>query len=125
MRNSKQIYYIAKFFPIVFNVMCVITTIYPPLSAWTYDHIGGCTIFIYMCYKLSYKFKLCIWHRVLCISAFIALVLEWFEVNITKIGNYVIILQTIAIIGIIISVTLFVYGAKNKKRDNKSPKKAD
>ena len=114
-----------KAYPIIYNIILVIVIFYPKLSFWTYDITGASLYTMIICFIASYPFKLCNWYRSLCLSSILALLIEWFDVNIYEINNYIRILQTIAIIGIIISVTLFVYGAKNKKRDNKSPKKAD
>ena len=114
-----------KAYPIIYNIILVIVVFYPKLSFWTYDITGASLYTMMLCFIASYPFKLCNWYRSLCLSSILALLIEWVDVNIFKINNYIYILQAIVIIGVITSITLFAYGARNKKRDNKSPKKAD
>ena len=105
-----------KYYPLIFNIEVLsVLTLYVNkiyISNWIYDITGTSIYTIILCFIASFPFKLCLWYRVLCISSIFSLIFEWIDVNIMKINNYICIVQTIAIICIIISIILFIWKKK-------------
>ena len=108
----KCIYKMIRLYPVIVNVVLLITLWFPNNSYILYDITGASLYTMILCFIASFPFKLCLWYRVLCISSIFSLIFEWIDVNIMKINNYICIVQTIAIICIIISIILFIWKKK-------------
>ena len=125
MKKLRMVYNLIKAYPIIYNLILIIIIFNPKLSFWTYDITGASIYTMILCFIASYPFKLCNWYRSLCVSSMEALLLEWIDVNIININNYIRILQAVVIGGIILSIILYAHGVRNKKSNNKSLEKAD
>jgi hypothetical protein len=119
-----------KIYPIIFSVISIFLYLYYILfnmdvSRWIYDCTGASLYSMLICFLASYIFKFCTWYRILCLSSFLALILEWIDINITSISHYIYVVQSVVIIGILISLISICYDRRFKKKDNKSPKKSN
>ena len=101
--NLRMLYKLIRAYPIVFSVFTLISLFFPYTTYWIYDLIGASLYTIIICFVASYPFKLCAWYRILCISSGMALILEWVDINITKINHCIYVIQITLIVGIITS----------------------
>jgi len=117
-----------KYFPIILNIQLLLNvqlySIGIDISNWIYCLTGTSMYVMVICFISSFVFKFCIWYRVLCISSIISLILEYIDINIVKINYYLYAIQGVVILGLFVSLILFVYGKRSDKENNKSSKKA-
>lgn len=95
------------------------------LGSYTYTITGASLFSISICFLSSYVFKFCTWYRIICLSSFIALVVEWVDVNVVSIPHYAISIQCVLVTGLLISLAVYGYERKSKKENNRGLKKVD
>lgn len=91
-------------YPVIVNIVTLICLFFPKANNYLFDITGASIYTIIICFIASFPFKFCGWYRVLCISSFISLILEYIDINFIKINNYICIMQIIIILGILISL---------------------
>ena len=106
----KCIYKMIRLYPVIVNVVLLITLWFPNNSYILYDITGASLYTMILCFIASFPFKLCLWYRVLCISSIFSLIFEWIDVNIMKINNYICIVQIILIAGMVLALISYLYG---------------
>jgi hypothetical protein len=115
-----------KYYPIIYSleVLLVVTlsSLGIEISNWVYCLTGACAYTLLICFISSFVFKFCAWYRVLCVSSMIYLILEWIDNNIININNYFYISQLIIMLGLIISLIIYLHGKAIDKRNNKGSK---
>lgn len=125
IKDIRILYKMIKVYPVIVNIIVLLSIFSTLLSYWVFDIVGASIYTMIICIVASYPFKLCNWYRTLCMSAILALTLEWVDTNICIIPHYMYIIQSIVMAGTIISIILFSYGRKDKKSNNKGSEKAD
>ena len=118
-----------KYYPILLNAYILITMILYiigyNLSIYKYFYtiIGQSFIYNAMLLYFSFKFKFCIWHRLLIYNMSFCLLLEAITKYGIKINNYAYIVVISTILTIFVSIIIFRrHGTFNKEKNNTNTK---
>jgi len=128
-RTVKIFIQLLKIYPIIYNVLLLVT-IFAYLKGINFSNLiadltGGSIYLMVLCYLSSIIFRLCAWHRILCISAAISIIVEYINQNITLINKELLIIQLIIIVGILLALISFIYEKTINKRNRGIPKEAN
>jgi len=121
----KKVLFLIKLLPIIMNiyiVMIIGSVLFYPLSNNIYLIFGHSIITDSILLYLSYHFKLCKWHKILCINLIIMLIGEYITNNFIKEEFYIhsiIIMFIIITMGIICALCTKIINDVRKKNNNK------
>lgn len=118
-----------KFYPVVLNVLILfmmftyILDIDLNINNYIYTLIGQSFIYNAMLLYFSFKFKFCVWHRLLIYNMTFCLLLETITNFGIKLNNYAYIVVISTILTIFVSIITFKrHGTFNKEKSNTNTK---
>lgn len=118
-----------KYYPIVLNAyILVIMSLYTigfdfNICKYLYTFIGQSFIYNAMLLYFSFKFKFCVWHRLLIYNMTFCLLLETITNLGFKLNNYAYIVVISTILTIFVSIIIFLkHGTFNKEKSNTNTK---
>lgn len=112
---------LTKYFPILSHVYVILSIILDrnkiDIDNYCYDIFGGSIYMGLVCLMASFTFKLCLWHKILCIAVITAYLVEWVDINFNTIPNIIYVIQLIFFTSAILAVISNVYvKIKNNNR---------
>lgn len=118
-----------KAFPIISNIYMLVSITLNmmdiSIDKYVFDFFGSSLYMVAICFISSYIFHFCSWYRVLCLSSFISLLVEWVDLVIIPIPCFFYVIQAVITIAILVSLILYVYEQRINKSNNKGSKKID
>lgn len=118
-----------KFYPVVLNIIILfmmlmyILDIDLNINKYLYTFIGQSFIYNAILLYFSFKFKFCIWHRLLIYNMTFCLLLETITNFGFKLNNYAYIVVISTILTIFVSIIIFLnHGTFNKEKSNTNTK---
>lgn len=107
---------LTKYFPILSNAYVLLSIVLDKhsinISNYVYDIFGGSIYMGLVCLMASYTFKLCRWHKIMCISIILAYILEWIDLNLYGIPHIIYVLQSIFLTSAISALLIYLYDKK-------------
>ena len=107
---------LTKYFPILSNIYVLLSIVLDnhsiDISNYIYDIFGGSIYMGLVCLMASYTFKLCRWHKIMCISIILAYILEWIDLNLHEVPNIICLLQSIFLTSAISALLIYIYDKK-------------